>query len=91
MCYNTSMTTAISQKPRYKNATFEKLYRSLLEQAADPASELNQGPKQPGQYASEIQKTFWESFTGNKLYYIVPNTLLSVAVAAGKTWAKESK
>jgi hypothetical protein len=75
---------------RYKTPSLEKLYRSLLEQAADPTSELNQGPKQPGQYTSEIQKVFWETVVGNTLHYVVPNTLLSVAVAAGKTWKKNN-
>lgn len=82
------MTTA--PKPRFKEPSMEKLYRSLLEQAADPESELNKGPKVAGQYATEVQKVFWESFNGVKLYYVQNGTLLFAAAAAGKEWAKKN-
>lgn len=77
----------MSTKPRYKTASFQKVYEAMLAAAADPSSELYHHGK-PHRGAGH-RAAFWDGYAGlQRSANVVPGTFSAVAYAAGKQFAK---
>lgn len=77
----------MAKNPRYKTASFQKIYDAMLAAAVDPASELYYNGK-PHRGAGH-RTAFWDGYAGlAKTANVVPGTPSAVCFAAGKVFAK---
>jgi hypothetical protein len=83
-------------KSRYKNRQMQELYETLLQLAAEPASELyHKGAQRRG---AGHRAAFWDGYSGRYTYtgpkrsaHVIPGTLSQACFMAGREFARRQK
>ena len=82
--------------PRYRNPSLERIYQTMLQLAADPASEMYREGRQ--HRGAGHRASFWDGFSGRFTFsgkgrsaHVIPGTPSAACFMAGREFARRQK